>query len=278
LDIQKAALNPIVTAIEALTFDLRQQEAKQMQDALSQAEKAVSGKHVLIQENTRENIQYSRDLQNITTRIEQYTEQKTKVEAQASELEDDFKSAEKKISLAGLSPALGKILREQRRNLPVPGEFEQQSQTIQGETATTSLAQFEVEDKLKQLIDIDSVLKDLMKQRVDQALPVDQRMMIQAELRVLLNNQKELLNKLSVAYTIYLHTLGDLDFAKQQMSTQASKFAVYLDERLLWVPSSEPISLSYIADLYHSTQWLLSPFNWMAVLEDTVRLALRHLF
>jgi potassium efflux system protein len=278
LDVQKAALNPVVTAIENLSFDLRQQEAKQMQDALSQAEKAVSGKHILIQQSTKANIQYSRDLQDITAKIEQYAEQKTRIDAQSAEIESDFKSAEKKISLAGLSPALGKILREQRRNLPIQNEFEQQSQTIQNETAVTSLEQFKVEDRLKQLMDVDAGLKDLMKQQVNQALPVDQRMMIQAELRVLLNNQKELLNKLSIAYTTYLRTLGDFDFARQQMATQAGKFAVYLDERLLWVPSSEPINLSYIAELYHSAQWLLSPFNWVAVIKDAVKLVVHHLF
>ena len=277
LDIQKSALNPVVTAIENLTLNLRQQEAKQMQDALSQAEKAVAGKHPLIQEITRENIQYSRDLQDITAKIEQYTEQKAKVETVSTEIETDFKSAEKKISLAGLSPALGKILREQRRNLPVHDELEQQSQTIQNETAVTSLAQFKVEDQLKRLMDVDSELNTMM-QQVDQALSADQRMMIQAELRVLLNNQKDLLNKLAVAYATYLRTLGDFDFARQQMGTQAGKFATYLDERLLWVPSSEPINLSYIADLYHSTQWLLSPFNWMAVIKDAARLILHHLF
>lgn len=278
LDSQKAALSPVVTQIEALSFDLRQQEAKQMQDALSQAEKAVSGKHALIQESTRENIQYSRDLQDITAKIEQYSEQKTRVETQAGEIETDFKSAEKKISLAGLSPALGKILREQRRNLSIKDEFEQQSQTIQNETAVTSLEQFKVEDKLKRLRDVDAGLKDMMSRQVDQTLPVDQRMMIQAELRVLLNNQKELLNKLSVAYATYLRTLGDFDFARQQMSSQAAKFAIYLDERLLWVPSSEPINLGYIAELYHSAQWLLSPFNWMAVIKDALKLVFHHLF
>jgi potassium efflux system protein len=278
LDAQKAALNPVVTAIENLTFDLRQQEARQIQDALSQAEKALSGKHPLIQQSTRANIQYTRDLQEITAKIEQYAEQKTRVEVQAGEIEADFKSAEKKISLAGLSPALGKILREQRRNLPVQSEFEQQSQTLQNETAVTSLEQFKAEDQLKWLMDVDAGLKDLINQQVDQTLPVDQRMMIQAELRVLLNNQKELLNRLSVAYATYLRTLGDFDFARQQMSTQAGKFATYLDERLLWVPSSEPINFNYIAELYHSMQWLLSPFNWMAAITDAVKLVFQHLF
>jgi len=278
LDIQKNALGPVVSAIENQSFELRQQEAKEMHDALSQAEKELSGKHVLIQAYTRENIQYSRDLQAITAKIGQYNEQKARVETQSGEIETDFKSAERKISLAGLSPALGKILREQRRNLSIKDEFAWQSEAIQNETALTSLEQFKVEDKIKQLVDVDTRLKEIMGGQVDPALPLNERMMIQAELRILLNSQKELLNRLAVSYATYLRTLGDFDFARQQMTSQAHKFAVYLDERLLWVPSSEPISVSYIADLYYSVQWLLSPFNWMVLVKDTGTVLLHNLF
>jgi potassium-dependent mechanosensitive channel len=278
LDLQKNALIPVIAAIENLLTELRQQEARDMQDALSQAEKELSGKHPLIQSLTRENIQYSRDLQAITVKTESYTEQKTKVDVQAGEIDSDFKSAEKKISLAGLSPALGKILREQRRNLATQDQFTLQSETIENETALTSLEQFKIEDKLKQLNDVDAGLQEIMEQKVDPKLPVEQRMMIQAELRVLLNSQKELLNKLSIAYSTYLRTLGDFDFARQQMDTQANKFAVYLDERLLWVPSSEPVNVGYINELYHSTQWLLSPLNWMALIKDTLRVAIQNPF
>ncbi|MGZ8185515.1 MAG: mechanosensitive ion channel domain-containing protein [Methylobacter sp.] len=278
LDIQKNALSPVIIIIENLLSDRRQQEAKEMQDALSQAEKAVSGKHPLIRSITLDNIQYSRDLQNITDKIELYIDQKARVEAQASEIDEDFKSAEKKISLAGLSPALGKILREQRRNLSIQDQFNQQSETIQNETALTSLEQFKIEDKLKQLSDVDAALQKIMKGQVDLSLPADQRMMIQAELRVLLNAQKEVLNKLSTTYTTYLRILGDFDFARQQMVNKADKFAVYLDERLLWVPSSEPINSEYIVGLYHSVQWLLSPLNWIALITDMLKIAFQNLF
>ena len=71
LDIQKNALNPVVTSIESAAFDLRQQEARKMEDAISQTEKYIADKHPLIQQRTRENIQYSRDLQIITAKIEQ---------------------------------------------------------------------------------------------------------------------------------------------------------------------------------------------------------------
>ncbi|MEQ1530297.1 MAG: mechanosensitive ion channel domain-containing protein, partial [Methylococcales bacterium] len=277
LSLQKAAANPIIQAIEDIISEFRLQQAKQMQDALSQTEKELSGKHQLIQVITRENIQYSRDLQNISAKIEQFNEQKAKIDAKNAQIETDFKSAEKKISLAGLSPTLGKILREQRRGLSDPDQ-ELQLQNLQNETALASLEQFKVEDRLNTHTDIDAELNTLIDNQVDHNLPAEQRMMIQAELRVLLNSQKDLLNKLLIADTTFLRTLGDLDFAIQQMAEQAKKFAVYLDERLLWVPSSEPINGDFISGLYHSGQWLLSPFNWLALSKDMVLLAFRHAF
>ncbi len=261
LDIQKKSLGLIVTTIESLAFELRQQEAKKMEDALSQTEKDLEGKHALIQENTRENIQYSREFQAVTAKIEQISEQKNYVETQTANIENDFKSADKKISLAALSPALGKILREQRRSLTSQNEVAAESRKLENETALTSLEQFKVEDKQKKLLNLDDALKQMMTQ-VGENLPFEQRMMIQAELRVLLNNQKELLNKLALADSTYLRTLGDLDFSRQQLSAQATKFAAYLDERLLWVTSSEPVNLDTLTGLYHSLQWLFSPANW----------------
>ena len=272
LELQKNALAPVITIIESLLTERRQQAAQTMENALSQAESELAGKHPLIQSYTRENIQYSRDLQTIATKIDSYTEQKTKLDQQASDLDSDFKNAEKKISLAGLSPALGKILREQRRNITSQDQFKLQSEIIQEETAVTSLEQFKIEDQLKQLSDIDAKLKEIMDLQVDHQLPSEQRMMIQAELRVLLNSQDDLLNKLSVDYSTYLRTLGDFDFSRQQISVIANKFAVYLDENLLWVKSSDPINIHYISSLFHSTQWLLSPVNWMSLIKDTHRM------
>ncbi|KAF0097383.1 MAG: potassium efflux system protein KefA, partial [Hyphomonadaceae bacterium] len=181
-------------------------------------------------------------------------------------------------SLAGLSPALGKILREQRRNLLIDTQINEQLEIVQSETAMTSLELFKFEDKLKKLADVDHELEQVMSMQVSKQLPDAERMMIQAELRVLMNSQKELLNKLSVADNAYLRTLGDYDFARQQLMTQAEKFAHYLDERLLWVPSSEPIDADYLLGLFHSVRWLLSPSNWLEFGKDTLKLIVKNPF
>ncbi|GAB6140758.1 mechanosensitive ion channel [Methylosoma difficile] len=269
LALQKNLMLPAIAAIENLMTTRREREAKDLEDAFSQAEKELAGKPLAIQTLTRENIGYSRDLQAVAGKIDSYNEQKNRIESLATELDSDFKSAEKKISLAGLSPALGKILREQRRNLPDRDQYSVQTENLQNETALTSLQQFKIEDKQKKIADVDTALRNLMETQVDSGLLANERMMIQAELRILLDGQKELLNKLAHNNANYLRILGDYDFAKENLLGQAEKFAVYLDERLLWVPSSEPINGNYPAGLYHSTRWLLSPNNWMQLLGDT---------
>ena len=274
LDLQKNAIIPNINAIENLLTERREQDAKNIQDALSQAEKELSGKHLTIQTITRENIQYTRDLQAINVKIENYTDQKARIDAEANQIDEDFKSAQRKISLAGLSPELGKVLREQRRSLANQDQLSQQTEVIQNETASSSLEEFKVEDKIKQLSDIDAYLRQIMDQQVDKKLPNEARMMIQAELRVLLNNQKELLNKLVFDYTTFLKTLGDFDFSRQQMLTHANKFAIYLDENLLWVKSSDPINWDTLGNLLSSVEWLLSPSNWLGLIKDASKIIL----
>jgi potassium efflux system protein len=276
-DIQKNALSKVVTALTEQLSSKRQQDAKDMHDSQLKEEKELSGKHPLIQTLTHQNFQYTQDLQNITSKIADYTGQKAKLELQGSAIDSDFKSAEQKISLAGLSPALGNILREQRRNLLTPEQSSLLPETILNETASTSLEQIQLEAKLKQFSDVEAELKDNM-QQVDLNLPLAQRMAIQAELRVLLNSQQELLDKLAVASTAYLRLLGDLDFARQQTVKQATKYATYLDEHLLWIKSTDPINTHYLNHLYLAITWLLAPHNWLIFLEDILDITLHSFF
>ncbi|TSA39410.1 MAG: mechanosensitive ion channel protein MscS [Methylococcaceae bacterium] len=267
-DLKKNTFTPLIAYIESILTARRQQEALAAQNALTQAEQDIANKHPVLQSITRENIQYSRELQIVTEKINNFIEQKTSIDKQAADLDSDFKNVDKKIALASLSPELGKLLREQRRSLLTQIQETLQSDTIKNEIALISLNEFKQEEVLKHLANIDSELRERMRLHVDKQLSEDQRMMIQAELRMLMDNQKELLTKLYFADTNYLRTLGDFDFSRQQLNTQANKFAAYLDERLLWVRSSPPIDQHFIADIYFALIWLLSPINGLTLLKD----------
>ncbi len=277
-ELQRNILLPKIERFDDELFHRRQVETERTLQSLALAEQEASDKHPLILEATRDNFEYNRRLHEISVKIEYYEDEKERIDAITGDIEKDYKSAEKKINLAGMSPALGKILREQRRNLPVDSQFSSDIQTIQHETALTSLEQYKIDDRLKHLADIDDELHRTYDAQIDPTLPEEQKNAILAELRSLLKDQKDLLYKLNASYAMYLRRLGDYDFARQQMLTQSAKYAEYLDQRLFWVPSSSPIHLDYWQEVYHSVQWFFFPQNWKHTLDTLKSNITKNLF
>ena len=265
LNLQREQLSMTIADLDSFLLDRRQQEIDKEQVELQEAEKAAAGKHPLIQEATKENMQFNRSLRYINKNMEQYLAQKNEFEQRYNQLEKDFQSAEQKINLAGLSPALGNLLREQRRNLPQRKQFNNLNDNIQNEIAQASLETFKLDEAKKNLSDIGQA----MLQRMDQQLSPDtsdsDKLRIRTELRMLLNDQKDLVVRLAAAYSEYSRVLGDVDFSLQQMLASADKFSAYLDQRLLWVPSAPVIDKFYLKDIVKSLFWFVSPPNWLQV-------------
>ncbi len=268
LGLQREQLTALIADVDNLLLDRRQQAIDKEQAALLQAEKDAEGKHPLIRTATKENMHYNRGLRDVNQHMEQFLIQKNEIESRYKQLEKDFQSAEQKINLAGLSPVLGNLLREQRRNLPQRKQFAELNDTIQREIAQASLEMFKLDEAKKQLSDVNQALQSRCNQRGYLELDDGEKLRVRSELRMLLNDQKDLVVRLSAVYAEYARVLGDVDFNLQQMLNGADKFGAYLDQRLLWVPSAPVISEDYLKDIFHSLLWFLSPANWLTVGND----------
>ncbi|WKJ92407.1 mechanosensitive ion channel [Methylomonas montana] len=264
LTLQREQQSLLIADLDNFLLDRKQQEIDKEQIELLQAEKEAEGKHPLIRQVTKENSQYNRSLQEINKNTEQYLLQKNEIDVRYKQLEKDFQSAEQKITLAGLSPALGNLLREQRRNIPQRKTYNGLNEEIQSQIALASLEMFKLDEAKKNLSDINQVLLKRVAQlpaETDEA----EKLRIRTELRMLLNDQKDLVTRLAGGYNEYGRILGDVDFSLQQMLTIADKFSAYLNQRLLWVPSAPVIGKYYLKDIFSSLLWLMSPSNWLGV-------------
>ena len=268
LTLQREQLSMLVADLDNFLLDRRQQEIDKEQVALQQAEKEAEGKHPLIRAATKENIQYNHSLQDVNKHMEQYLVQKNEIESRYKQVEKDFQSAEQKINLAGLSPVLGNLLREQRRNLPQRKQFSELYDNIQHETALANLEAFKLDEAKKQLVDVNQALLSRLNSQDLKSLDDGDRLRLRTELRLLLNDQKEIVSRLGTVYAEYARVLGDVDFSLQQMLNSADKFGAYLDQRLLWVPSAPMINGDYLKDIFYSLLWFFSPANWFNILLD----------
>ncbi|WP_305908800.1 mechanosensitive ion channel domain-containing protein [Methylomarinum sp. Ch1-1] len=268
LSLQVEQSSKLIKDIDDYLVERRQQEIEKAQTALIQAQKEADGKHPLIQEATRENIRYNRLLQETNEKLEKYLDQRNEIEQRYKQLENDFQSAEQKINLAGLSPALGNLLREQRRNLPLSKDFQNTFDKIQKEIALVSLELFQLDEIKKSLADMDKTIQARMSEAVAGDIDDAERLKIRTELRLLLNDQKELVFRLSSVYSNYSRTLADVDFALHQLVRLGEKFSHYLDQRLLWVPSAPVIDQHYLVEIAESLLWLTDIDRWRQLAVD----------
>ncbi|WP_031434987.1 mechanosensitive ion channel domain-containing protein [Methylomarinum vadi] len=268
LNLQADQLSALIKAIDDFLIERRQQEIDQAQADLIQAEKEASDKDPVIQAATRQNIRYNQLLQETNQKLEYYLDKKNSIDNRYKQLEKDYQSAEQKINLAGLSPALGNLLREQRRNLPLGKNYQDLSSTIQEEMAHAGLELFQLGEAQKSLADMDQALADRMAKSVPPDLDQSEKLKIRTELRLLLNNQKELVTKLRSLFSGYSRTLADVDFALHQLISLGEKYGHYLDERLLWVPSAPVIDKHYIKEIYHSLLWFGDIAHWRQLAID----------
>ena len=243
-------------------------EAEQARTEAERAEREALGKHPTIQRVIEKNAALSTELAATLDRLGQTQAARKAIEAQAKRIEKDFKGARQKIEIAGLSQALGQVLREQRRKLPDTRRYQQDTKDRQAEIARVGLRVLQLEEQRSAAMDVPTRVGRLMDAQVDSSIPPAERGRIKAELQKLLNDQQGMYGRLAEAYTSYLRALGELDFAERRLIDGAQGYAAFLDQRLLWIPSARPLGVKAGKDLWSATLWLFSPTHWLQVLQS----------
>ncbi len=292
---QELAVNDLRSSLVGAELDLTERQlalaaekADRLQDALAErrragaesarreAERALqeaSGKHPAIRSLTRQNADWGRRLTEAVEGREQASAERESIKQQSRQIESEYHSARQRLEVAGLSDALGQILRDQRLKLPDHRRFGKRARQREDTIGTLGLAKIEVEERLDQLKAPEEEIKRLLAEDVRPGQTPAARESLETDLRRLLEDQERLLLELNAAYGGYLRALVDLDFEERQLLSGAHAYADFLDERLLWIRSARPLGLSTLRDLIPAMAWLLSPSNWL----DGAMILLREL-
>ena len=239
---------------------LRREEAARVQAETERAQREASGKHSAIRELAETNANMSLELSGLAQRVEQIIATKQSATTQREQIQKEFKSTQEKLDVAGLSDVLGQILREDRRELPDLWRYRRGAAIRKKQIAEAGLRYLQVESDRQKLADSQAQAERIVALLGD--LSEAERADVQVEIQKLLVDQKGLLEKLADAYNRYLSELGDLDFEEHQLIDQASQYASFLDERLLWIPSGTWFDLDALADAGSALAWLIQVEHW----------------
>ena len=256
-----------VAAIETALGERRQADATQAMAMAQAAQLAAEGKHPLLVKVAQDNALITEELVGMSNEIEGVSDAASEAESQAKELEDNYRSVRQKLEVAGMNKALGRILQDQRAELPKARKIESQLDKKEKLITDLALQQLIYDEKLKELSDIDSYVEAMMTDADSEYAKEPLGDADTTELKAMLEQRKSLYKKIIAVNSAYLRSLSDLEYAQRRLLDVIEQYDTFLGERLLWVRSVPNAGLDTLLSFSGDSARYFSLASWQTVWE-----------
>ena len=262
LALELPGLEAHVTQLRQVVGRLRLAEVERERKAAVAAQEADRDKHPSIQALTAERAQVSMTSKAVSRELQQANQLETRVKKLKAEIERDSKAAAQRLAV-GSGELGGESLRRRRLELPRLADFREIWEERQAKLARAELAYLDVKDRIESLSDVEARVNESMA-TVVQGTPTQERAGIEAAIRERIALLRESLDGLRSVYVEYVAALVRIGSEERGLVSASEEFGEYLDEHLLWIPSTSPFGLQAAKDTAVAAVWLCSPSRWVA--------------
>jgi potassium efflux system protein len=249
--------NELVARLRNETDQRRMGEANKASAEADVVQKALGERHALLGRLAEENSLLAGDISEKVRQFEATNQHIEEAKAQLRKYRDDFQSAKQKLEVTGLNGAHGRLLLEQRRNLPNTRQMERRLGQRERQGADLLLEQLTNSEQRKELADLAKAAGVVLEQ-----VPVAERAQLRPEVMRLLEARRELLDRAKSQINSYLQALVEQDFSDRQLIDQIKLYENLLSENLLWIPSNEPFGFKLLAEVPEVLGYLFSEHQW----------------
>jgi potassium efflux system protein len=244
-----------VEALRAAVADARRREAERQ---THEARSAAAVAEPAVRQLAERNQQLAEDRKQLAERIESVSAQAEAVAEMLEGMAEKHRGVLEKEKAAGLTNAIGQLLRKQRGELPDLRLLQRENAQRQEEIAKVQLQLFDLEDRRRDLADIEAQVQTTL-EALGPASSVGQ-----ADLRALLETERDYLDSLIGDSDAYFNRLVALDAAERKLIVETEKLADYIDERVLWIRSAAPLGAADLVRSGQAVSWLCDADHWWA--------------
>ena len=209
-----------------------------------------------------------------------------KMKARLEKLTAVYTSITDKVRAVGMTNAVGLLMRQHRSALPDVDAAREAIESRQETITRIELQRLEFRDQIEALADVETRVAELLAALPD--TPADNRRRIDGLVRKYLASiQKTLAGDgqtrgLVALCDEYAAVLNELDLVQAAVITRTEQIADYIDERILWIRSTDPLGAADFSRAATAAAWLAGPTGWGAacvalwadVLDGPIRTAL----
>jgi potassium efflux system protein len=250
---------------QAFVNQRRQTEAEQqLQKAAAEAGQAPQAVRELVETNIR----LAKERKRLAEHITEITAQRERVNQCLSVVTKDFKQITEKVKAAEKSKTtelIGVDLQKRRESLP---DLEAYRHNITLQQQMIGQGQLELQplqDRRAELSDIDLQSQILVQQLLAESPDRNQTELV-AAVRESLKNRKDYLDALTNDYHAYFDKILDLIGIEQQLIKETEECARFIDERVLWVASANPLDVGDFRYAWEAFGWLVGPKAWQDII------------
>ena len=190
------------------------------------------------------------------------------IQIQLKDLEQEYALAKERVENLILTEAIGMALRQQRQSLPSIDKYQKSSKERQRKMSEIREAQIRTDRQRRDLANLESKAEKIIVSLG--YLPDDREAALESEVRKLLGDRRDLLEKLLNGYNRYFKDLRNFEIAEQQLVARAEEFAEFLDTHLLWLRSSAILNFTDLKNCRSALRELVAPGNWQKVRTDAL--------
>jgi potassium efflux system protein len=255
-----------LAVLEQQAGELRQEKVAEVRAETELVQEEVRDKHPLVQLLAAENSELSEQLAERSERIAVVRERDLLLRKQAEQFEADLQSIKRRLEVMGMTMAIGQILREQSVQLPTRNQGRRAVESLSEGIRDSSSRQIELEDERRKLRNLQQYAEDLL---ADQPPALAETLL--PDILDLAASRRDLVGKSIEIENTYASALGDLEFNLRRQSEAVKRYRAFIAERLLWIPSREPLSIFRGGSLLRQLREMFSPSAWVSELAPLPR-------
>lgn len=193
----------------------------------------------------------------LATRIESAERESARIADRLQSLRASFDSVTEKTQAVGFTDTIGLLLRKQRADLPDVERLKAGVREREGLISNQQLELFELEEAREGLYDIETRVREIARQRVEDG----QSDHLAQVARTLLVSQRELLEASISDQEAYFSALVGLDASARELIRSTTNYRNFIDEHVLWIRSTSFVAIFDAKAHVAAALWLVDPEN-----------------
>jgi potassium efflux system protein len=239
-----ATTDAVVQRLQQIASDARRAEIDRME---RRARSQQRGLAAAIQDAAERNLALIRAQREVADEREAMTRLRAEIDRQRGLLDQEFGAAEQRIRLVGLTETIGLELRQLRNSRLGDIEALRRRHRELGRRQIAAYeARFGYEDELGELGDLDAAVPAELERL---AVPDGQRAGLAEPTRRVLETRREIVGALTDAFYRLTTEYSAAETALLQLLERAETVGDFIGERVLWIPSTQPIWSARLRDL-----------------------------